>query len=135
LLAETEHLLDQAISAFKYAGYSDYTARGLLERAHFYHVRGGQEYYRKALRDLDDATIETDRGQMDILYTDVLLQRAGCYLHYWRTMTTPERAEISGKVSESLEEAAKRVSGLDYGRRREMLIGLQEAAREAGVLR
>ena len=133
-LAETESLLDQCINAFKYAGYSDYTVRGLLERAHFYRVHGGPEYYRKALRDLDDATIETDRGQMDILYTDVLLQRAACYLSYWRTMTKPERDEISEKIKGSLEDATKRVGGLDYGRRRMMLANLQQAARDAGVL-
>ena len=133
-LAETEKLLDQSIDAFKYAGYSDYTVRGLLERAHFYRIRGGPEYYYKALRDLDDATIETDRGQMDILFTDVLLQRAACYLGYWRTMTTPERAEISGMIKGSLDDAARRIQDLDYGRRRDMLASLQEAAREAGVL-
>lgn len=132
-LAATEKLLDKSINAFKYAGYSDYTVRGLLERAHFYHVRGGQEYYRKALRDLDDATVETDRGQMDILYTDILLQRAACYLSYWRTMTKPEREEISGKIKTSLEDAAEKVRNLDYGRRRGMLASLQEAARQAGV--
>jgi tetratricopeptide (TPR) repeat protein len=133
-LAETERLLDQSIDAFKYAGYSDYTVRGLLERAHFYRIRGGPEYYRKALRDLDDATIETDRGQMEILYTDVLLQRAACYLSYWRTMTSPERAEISEKIKESLADAAQRVEDLNYGRRRDMLGSLQEAAREIGML-
>ncbi len=133
-LARTENLLDQAINAFKYAGYSDYTARGLLERAHFYRVHGGPEYYRKALRDLDDATIETDRGQMDILYADVLLQRVACYLSYWRTMTSPERREIGEKVRATLEEAASRVTVLEYGRRRGMLDSLQEAAREAGAL-
>jgi len=133
-LAETEKLLDQSINAFKYAGYSDYTARGLLERAHFYWIHGGPEYYRKALRDLDDATIETDRGQMDILYTDVLLQRAACYMSYWRTMAGDEREEIREKVRHSLQEAAGRVDALDYGRRRAMLARLQDEATEAGVL-
>jgi tetratricopeptide (TPR) repeat protein len=133
LRATAENLLDQAINAFKYAGYSDYTARGLLERAHFYRARGGAEYYRKALRDLDDATIETDRGQMDILYADVLLQRAACYLSYWRTMTRPEREEITDKVRATLDEAAEKVESLDYGRRRDMLAGLQESAREFGI--
>ena len=133
-LAETEKLLDQAIDAFKYAGYSDYTVRGLLERAHFYRLRGGPEYYRKALRDLDDATIETARGQMDILFTDVLLQRAASYLIYWRTMTNSERDEIRVKIKESLKDAATRVDDLNYGRRRDMLTKLQAAAREVGVL-
>jgi tetratricopeptide (TPR) repeat protein len=132
-VAEAEELLDESIDAFKYAGYSDYTVRGLLERAHFYRIRGGTDYYRKALRDLDDATIETDRGQMDILFTDVLLQRVACYLSYWRTMTESERAEISEKVRSSLDDAARRVQDLDYGRRRGMLASLQEAAREAGL--
>ena len=133
-LAEAEKLLDQSIDAFKYAGYSDYTVRGLLERAHFYRIRGGPEYYSKALRDLDDATIETDRGQMDILFTDVLLQRAACYLSYWLTMTSPERDEIREKIKESLEDAAQRVKNLVYGRRRDMLVNLREAARGVGVL-
>ena len=133
LRATAENLLDQAINAFKYAGYSDYTARGLLERAHFYRVRGGPEYYRKALRDLDDATIETDRGQMDILYADVLLQRAACYLSYWRTMTSPEREGLKEQVQATLNEAARKVKDLDYGRRRGMLAGLQESAREFGI--
>ena len=133
LRATAENLLDQAINAFKYAGYSDYTARGLIERAHFYRVRGGAEYYRKALRDLDEATIETDRGQMDILYADVLLQRSACYLSYWRTMTSPEREEIEDQVRATLHEAARRVQDLDYGRRRGMLASLQETAREAGL--
>ena len=133
LRATAENLLDQAINAFKYAGYSDYTARGLLERAHFYRVRGGAEYYRKALRDLDDATIETDRGQMDILYADVLLQRAACYLSYWRTMTGPEREGLKEQVQATLNEAAGKVKDLDYGRRRGMLAGLQESAREFGI--
>ena len=133
LRTRAENLLDQAINAFKHAGYSDYTARGLLERAHFYRVRGGAEYYRKALRDLDDATIETDRGQMDILYADVLLQRAACYLSYWRTMTSPERDEIRNQVRTTVDEAATKVKDLDYGRRRNMLAGLQESAREFGI--
>jgi tetratricopeptide (TPR) repeat protein len=133
LRATAENLLDQAINAFKYAGYSDYTARGLLERAHFYRARGGAEYYRKALRDLDDATIETDRGQMDILYADVLLQRAACYLSYWRTMTSPEREGLKEQVQATLNEAARKVKDLDYGRRRGMLAGLQESAREFGI--
>jgi len=134
LVAAAANLLDQAIHAFRYAGYSDYLVRGLLERAHFYRVRGGTEYYHKALRDLDDATIETDRGQMDILYTDVLLQRAACYLTYRRTMTTPERDEIGDKIRDTLAEAADKVAELDYGRRRGMLAGLRDEAGEAGVL-
>jgi tetratricopeptide (TPR) repeat protein len=133
LRAAAENLLNQAINAFKYAGYSDYTARGLLERAHFYRVRGGAEYYRKALRDLDDATIETDRGQMDILYADVLLQRAACYLSYWRTMTSPEREGIKTQVRATLDEAARKVEDLGYGRRHDMLDGLQESARVFGI--
>jgi hypothetical protein len=71
---------------------------------------------------------------MDILYTDILLQRAACYLSYWRTMTKPEREEISGKIKSSLENAAEKVRHLDYGRRRRMLASLEEAARQAGVL-
>lgn len=133
-LAAAESTLDQAISAFKTAGYADYTVRGLLERAHFYWVHGGPEYYQKSLRDLHDATIEADRGQMEMLYADILLQRAACYMSYWRTMTSPEREAVSEKIKASLNEAAKKVSFINYGRRQAMLNSLQEVAREAGVL-
>src|SRR6185437_12914100 len=100
-LTAAESVLDQAIDAFKLAGYTDYTVRGLLERANFYWVRGGTEYYRKSLGDLDDAAVEADRGQMELLYVDILLQRVSCYMRYWRTMDTPQRQEICSDLMES----------------------------------
>ena len=133
-LAAAESVLDQSIDSFKLAGYADYTVRGLLERAYFYWVRGGTEYYRKSLKDLDDATLEADRGQMELLYADILLQRAGCCIRYWRTATSPERKEIGAKVKESLEGAAEMIDKFSYGRRKAMLAALQDEAREAGVL-
>ena len=67
-------------------------------------------------------------------YADILLQRAACYMSYWRTMTSPEREAVSEKIKASLNEAAKKVSFINYGRRQAMLNSLQEVAREAGVL-
>lgn len=133
-LAAAESVLDQSIDAFKLAGYADYTVRGLLERANFYWVRGGAEYYRKSLKDLDDATLEADRGQMELLYADILLQRAACCMRYWHTATSPEQEEIGAKVSESLVEAAEMLDEFSYGRRKAMLAKQQDEAREAGVL-
>jgi tetratricopeptide (TPR) repeat protein len=132
-LAAGENALDQAIDAFKLAGYADYTVRGLLERAHYYWVRGGAEYYRKSLKDLDDAALEADRGQMELLYADILLQRIACYLHYWPTMTSPERGEIRSDLEKSLEDVKKMVNVMDYGRRNRMLANLEERARVTGV--
>jgi tetratricopeptide (TPR) repeat protein len=133
-LAAAESTLDQSIHAFKTAGYADYTVRGLLERANFYWVHGGSEYFQKSLRDLDDATVEASRGQMDLLYGDILLQRVACYLRYRGTMMSSDQAAISKKIKESLNEAATVIEDIGYGRRNTMLAGLQEAAREAGIL-
>ena len=49
-------------------------------------------------------------------------------------MTSPEREAVSEKIKASLNEAAKKVSFINYGRRQAMLNSLQEVAREAGVL-
>ena len=72
---EAEKILNDAIVEFRTAGYADYTVRGLLERAHFYRIRHLAEDYGKILEDLDLATFEAQRGQMELLYADILLQR------------------------------------------------------------
>jgi tetratricopeptide (TPR) repeat protein len=132
-LAAAETVLDQAIDAFKLAGYADYTVRGLLERANFYWVRGGAEYYRKSLKDLDEATLEADRGQMELLYADILLQRIACYMRYWRTMTSPERKKICPDLQKSLTTAREMLVEMNYGRRNTILADLEERARIARV--
>ncbi len=132
-LAAAEDILDHAIDAFKLAGYADYLVRGLLERANFYWVHGGAEYYRKSLKDLDEATIEADRGQMELLYADILLQRIACYMRYWPSMTSPEREEICLDLQNSLEEAGRMLSEMSYGRRKATLAELEKRAQAAGV--
>ena len=133
-LREGERILDAAISAFQTAGYADYTVRGLLERAHFYRALGDTRYYASALADLARATLEADRGQMDLLYADVLLQQLACYLDAWRVMTTPERSSIRPNIADGLAEAAGRVTAIGYGRRQAMLVGLEKTARTFGLV-
>jgi tetratricopeptide (TPR) repeat protein len=133
-LAEGERILDDAISAFQIAGYADYTVRGLLERAHFYRAVGKTRYHTEALADLARAAAEARRGQMDLLYADVLLQQVACYLNAWRVMTRPERLSIKDRVTDGLEEATRLITTIDYGRRTGMLESLRKSAGEAGTL-
>jgi hypothetical protein len=128
-----EQILNDAISAYQTAGYTDYTVRGLLERAHFYRVLGQTRYVTAALADLARAAVEAKRGQMDLLYADVLLQQVACYLDEWAVMTTPERESSRDKITDSLNLAAVLVTTIGYGRRQAMLATLQEAARAAGA--
>jgi tetratricopeptide (TPR) repeat protein len=129
-----EKILDDAISAFQIAGYADYTVRGLLERAHFYRTLRDPRYYASALADLAMAGSEADRGQMNLLYADVLLQQVACHLDFWPVMTTPERSSIKDKVADDLAQAARLVTAIGYGRRQAMLAALQEAAIDLGAL-
>ena len=127
-VAKAQGILDEGIGMFRTAGYSDYVVRGLLERAHFSWVRHKTEDYASALEDLDKATIEVKRGQMDLLYADVLLQRAACYLSFWATMTNPERSGIRVELWNTLDQATKLVESIGYSRRREMLDQLRSRA-------
>jgi hypothetical protein len=133
-LRKGEAILDDAISAFQTAGYADYTVRGLLERAHFYRALGQTRYYDGALADLTRAAAEARRGQMDLLYADVLLQQVACYLDVWRVMTTAERLPHRAKITDGLNQAARLVTTIGYGRRQAMLASLQETAVKAGAL-
>jgi len=130
---ETEKILDDAIIEFRTAGYADYTVRGLLERAHFYRIRQFAEDYGKTLEDLDQATFEAQRGQMELLYADILLQRLACYLDFWPTMSNADRTDIRDKVAETLTEATELIEKLHYHRRHEMLAALQTVAAQQGV--
>ena len=133
-LTTTEKILDDAISAFQTAGYADYTVRGLLERAHFYRALHNTRYYASTLADLARAAEEAQRGQMDLLYADVLLQQVACYLDIWPAMTTPERSSGRDRIKDDLYQATRLVTAIGYRRRQAMLASLQEAAHEAGVL-
>ena len=133
-LSEGKKILDDSISAFQIAGYADYTVRGLLERAHFYRALRQTHYHNEALADLAHAAEEAKRGQMDLLYADVLLQQVACYLDAWPVMTRPERLSIKGKITDGLTEATHRVATMGYGRRQAMLARLREVAGQAGIL-
>ena len=87
-----------------------------------------------ALADLSRAAVEAKRGQMDLLYADVLLQQVACYLDQWAVMTAPERESRREKITLTLDQADDLVRAIDYGRRQAMLAGLQEAAAKAGAL-
>ena len=126
--------LDDAISAFETAGYVDYTVRGLLERARFYRVRNSAEYFARALADLTRASYEARRGQMDLLYADILLEQAACLLNLWPTMTNEERSEFRSGITGALNEAARMISAFGYARRQAMAASLRETAEQVGVL-
>jgi tetratricopeptide (TPR) repeat protein len=130
---ETEKILDDAIVEFQTAGYTDYTVRGLLERAHFYRIRHLGEDYRNTLEDLDQATFEAQRGQMELFYADILLQRLACYLDFWPLMSNAERANIRDRAAETLTNVTALIEKLHYHRRDVMLATLQTVAAQQGV--
>ncbi len=132
-IRETEQILEEAIREFRTAGYADYMVRGLLERAHFYRIRHLTEDYGNALEDLDQATFEAERGQMELLYADILLQRLACYLDFWPTMSNADRTNIRDKVAETLKEVTDLIEKLHYQRRDRMLAALQMVAAQQGV--
>ncbi len=134
LVGEAESLLKDAISAFHTAGYCDYTVRGLIEYAHFYRTEHSEQNYASVLAALDKAGAEARRGQMDLLYTDVLLQRAACDLTFWPEMEKSQRPDVKKLITQALTESARRVSAMGYARRAEMLRQLQEAANAAGII-
>lgn len=125
---EAEQALNEAIVAFRDAGYSDYLVRGLLERAHFYRVRGWSDDYTLSLRDLDQADFEARRGQMRLLRCDVLLQRSATYSKFASKSPAPKSDEILSRATSAAEQAGQEVDRLDYGRRRyflrELRVGL-----------
>ena len=133
-LVEGERILNEAIGAFQTAGYTDYTVRGLLERAHFYRALRDTRSYASALTDLARAASEADRGQMNLLYADVLLQQVACYLDFWPVMTTPQRSSIRGKITDGIAEADRLVTAIGYGRRQAMLAGLEETVHGLGLV-
>jgi transcriptional regulator with XRE-family HTH domain len=135
LLSEAEIFLKDAMAAFHTAGYPDYTVRGLLEYAHFYRIETSERNYASVLAALEKAEIEVRRGQMELLYTDILLQRAACYLSFWPEMTETEQSDVRKQLIQALIESARRVSAMGYARRAAMLRQLQEAADGFGIMR
>ncbi len=129
---DTEKILDNSIAEFQTAGVADYTVRGLLERAHFYRIRQFAEDYWKTLKDLDQATFEAERGQMKLLYADILLQRLACYLDFWPTMSNADRTDIRDRVTHTLMDAINLIDKLHYHRRDKKLADLQAVAAQYG---
>jgi len=133
LLEPTAKILNDATVEFRAAGYPDYIVRGLLERASFYSVRQDGDDYRLALADLDSATFQVRRGQMELLSVDLLLGRASCQLAFWHIMTHQQRAAVREQAADDLTQAARMVRTIRYGRREGMLAGLLVKASEYGV--
>jgi tetratricopeptide (TPR) repeat protein len=126
LQVQAQELLDEAVGLFHTAGYPDYTVRGLLERADFYRIRHHSEDYAQAMEDLEKASFEADRGQMELLCTDITLRRLSCYVDFRKMMTNPERSAARKNTDKMLARAAEQVNRIGYRRRGPMLIQLQE---------
>jgi tetratricopeptide (TPR) repeat protein len=133
LLQEAEEFLDSSYNRFRNAGYADYTVRALIERAHFRCIRGELSDYGHARRDLDEATFEVQRGEMDLLYVDVLLQRAACYLGFLPRLNLTERSHAGEMSMGALTEAEKLVAETGYKRREPMIANLRKVAADAGL--
>ncbi|WP_268838628.1 S1 family peptidase [Streptomyces indiaensis] len=112
-------ILDDAVAMFRTAGYADYSVRGLLERARFHRLRHQIEDYDyiRAQEDLDRASSEAERGQMDLLRADILLERAASYREFMRVMTGPERESYKDRLSELLGEVGELIRTMRYARR------------------
>jgi len=123
-----------AIVIFRGVGYTDYTVRGLLERAHLRQVRARPEDYAGALDDLDEAQAEVARSHMTLLAADVHLQRVACHLSVWPTEPVDWQADLRGQVAASLNEASELVRSLGYRRRFGLLGRLRAQCREYGIV-
>lgn len=133
LVSEAESLLKDATAAFQTAGYADYIVRGLLEYANFYRIEHAEQNYAAVMSTLDRAGAEAKRGQMELLYTDILLQRAACYLTFWEASSKSARTETGPQIARVLTAATRRVEEMGYARRTAMLERLRATAAEYGV--
>jgi hypothetical protein len=133
-LAQAATELDDAIVIFRGVGYTDYTVRGLLERAHLRQVRARSEDYAGALDDLDEAEAEATRSHMTLLTADVRLQRVACHLSVWPTQPADWRTDMVGQVVVSLNEASELARSLGYRRRNGLLRHLRAQCREYGII-
>jgi len=129
LIGEAEKILNDSINCFRTAGYADYLVRGLLERAHFRRVRGclrgeRSEFY-LALQDLDRAEIEADGRAMDLLYADVLLQKAATYISMLEGAVRSKKGGLLQRANECLNGAGELIDRLGYERRDRMLMELR----------
>ena len=96
-------------------------------------IRRSAEDYWKTLEDLDQATFEAQRGLMELLYCDILLQRLACYLDFWPIMSNSERTNIRDKAVETLTQVTALIEKLHYHRQDEVLAALKTAAVQQDV--
>jgi hypothetical protein len=125
-LADAWKQLDSAVVALRSVGYTDYLIRGLLERARARSVGAPTENYAGALRDLERAEVEAERGGMRLFTADIHLLRAELNLAYWPTMTGPERDNVAPRIQHDVRTAGDLVRALNYGRRSRALAALEE---------
>lgn len=129
LIGEAGKVLDDSINCFRTAGYADYLVRGLLERAHFRRVhgclRGERAEFHLALEDLDRAEIEADGRAMDLLYGDVLLQKAATYISMLEGAVRSKKGGLLQRANECLNGAGELIGRLGYKRRDRMLVELR----------
>jgi nucleoside phosphorylase len=133
-LAQAAAEVDDAIVIFRGVGYTDYTVRGLLERAHLRQVRARPEDYAGALDDLDEAQAEVTRSHMTLLAADVHLQKVACHLSVWPRQPADWHADMRGQVAASLNEASNLVGSLGYRRRNGLVRRLTAQCREYGII-
>jgi tetratricopeptide (TPR) repeat protein len=133
LIQVAEQFLDSSYNEFRNAGYADYTVRALIERAHFRRIRGELCDFERAKRDLDEATFEVERGEMDLLYVDVLLQRAACFLGFMPRLDPSERSHAGEMSIRVLAKAEQLVGETGYKRREPTIARLRKAAADAGL--
>jgi tetratricopeptide (TPR) repeat protein len=133
LLQDAERILDEAIVAFRAAGYADYLVRGLIERVHFYRIRRHSDDYGSATGNLERAAFEAERGEMKLLDADVQLQQVACELAFWPMMGNTQRREREPVVLASLRRAEALVREIGYGRRMPEVARLRHRALELGV--
>ncbi|MCP5067895.1 MAG: TIR domain-containing protein [bacterium] len=104
---ETEETIEQAVLDLKESGYADYLIRGLAVRSKYYRNRGDSGDLERARADLEEATRESERGEMHLLRVDVDIER--CFLH----IACGEIADAASLLSSIRRRATK----MRYGRR------------------
>jgi len=128
---EAVKLVNESVNDFRRAGYADYLVRGLTERAHVLRLRRATGDDHRAMEDLDRAARLAGHGQMNLLYADVLLERAACYVLGWPETLREHKARKAAR--DTIREADNLVREINYGRRRPMVAQLVRAARDRGV--
>jgi len=102
--------MDAAVDGLRQAGRQDFIPRGLLSRAWLRFVEGDPD---GARADLNDAWEIAERGPMPLHMADILLYRARLF-----------------QDRDALEDAAKLIEEIGYGRRQEELEDARKAAED-----